>query len=96
LSERATRLARQALAALPPAHGYVGVDLVLGAASDGAGDAVIEVNPRLTTSYVGLRAAVRQNLARAMLQAVTGGDLDITKADGVEFSADGAVWGQRT
>src|SRR5205823_6483532 len=57
LDARARRLALAAVAALPEPRGYLGVDLVLGAAVNGNGDRVIEVNPRLTTSYVGLRAA---------------------------------------
>jgi predicted ATP-grasp superfamily ATP-dependent carboligase len=92
LRERATTLALEALAALPPANGYIGVDLALGAAIDGSEDVVIEVNPRLTTSYVGLRAAVQQNLAQAMLRAASGGDVQITQREAVvEFSADGTV-----
>ncbi len=66
LAERATRLAERALDALPKANGYVGVDVVLGSDPHGREDAVIEINPRLTTSYVGLRAAARSNLAEAM------------------------------
>src|SRR5690606_21127135 len=68
LHARAARLAQQALDALPAAIGYVGVDLVLGAADDGSRDVVIEVNPRLTTSYLGLRDAVKINLAELILQ----------------------------
>ena len=93
LAERASALSLRALAALPPAHGYIGVDLVLGDASDGSDDVAIEVNPRLTTSYVGLRAVMKQNLAQAMLTAAAGDDLQLTAADfGVEFSAEGGVW----
>ena len=66
LAERAAGLAERALAALPPTTGYVGVDLILGRDPHGDEDVVIEVNPRLTTSYVGLRAAARSNLAEAM------------------------------
>jgi predicted ATP-grasp superfamily ATP-dependent carboligase len=71
LHARAAALAHQALAALPPARGYIGFDLVLGEAEDGSQDVVIEVNPRLTTSYIGLRAATEVNLAGLMLQAAT-------------------------
>jgi predicted ATP-grasp superfamily ATP-dependent carboligase len=67
LAERATALAERALSALPSTIGYVGVDIVLGRNPNGDEDAVIEVNPRLTTSYVGLRAASLQNLAKAMM-----------------------------
>jgi predicted ATP-grasp superfamily ATP-dependent carboligase len=68
LHRRAALLARRALDALPPAAGYVGFDLVLGAAEDGSQDVVIEVNPRLTTSYIGVRAITEANLAELMLQ----------------------------
>jgi predicted ATP-grasp superfamily ATP-dependent carboligase len=68
LHARAATLAHRALDALPPAIGYVGFDLVLGAAADGSRDVVIEVNPRLTTSYVGVRDATHVNLAALMLQ----------------------------
>ena len=92
-AERATTLALRALKALPPAHGYIGVDLILGAAADGSEDVSIEVNPRITTSYIGLRAIAKQNLAQAMLTAATGDNLQVALADfGVEFSADGGVW----
>ncbi len=70
--QRAIALARRAMAALPQTNGFVGIDLVLGAAQDGSQDVVIEVNPRLTTSYVGLRQLATSNLATAMLDMVAG------------------------
>jgi predicted ATP-grasp superfamily ATP-dependent carboligase len=52
-------------------RGYVGVDFVLT-----EGEAVaIEVNPRLTTSYVGLRRVARFNLAQAIVNAVLNREL---------------------
>lgn len=72
LAERAIQIADRALAAMPPSAGFVGVDLVLGRNPDGADDAVVEINPRLTTSYVGIRAAASSNLAHVMLQACKG------------------------
>lgn len=54
--------------------GYFGIDLVLGDAADGSRDAVIEVNPRFTTSYVGLRAASQVNLASVMLHLAADAD----------------------
>jgi predicted ATP-grasp superfamily ATP-dependent carboligase len=92
LAARATALATQALTAMPPAHGFVGIDLVLGSDPDGADDAVIEINPRLTTSYVGLRAAVRSNLAETIVQVCGGGEAELAPAGGVEFTATGSVW----
>ncbi|MGD9636728.1 MAG: ATP-grasp domain-containing protein [Pirellulales bacterium] len=92
LAERAVVLAERALAALPPAEGYVGVDLVLGGDPAGSEDAVIEVNPRLTTSYIGLRAAAKSNLAEAMLQNAAGNLAQVEFSDrSLEFDADGNV-----
>src|SRR5262249_9171715 len=90
LDSRARQLVLAAVGALPEPRGYLGVDLVLGAVAGGSGDRVIEINPRLTTSYVGLRAAARTNLAAAMLAVVQGQTPDLCFADTlVEFSADG-------
>jgi predicted ATP-grasp superfamily ATP-dependent carboligase len=72
LAERAVALGRRAVASVPGLTGFVGVDLVLGTSPDGVDDAVIEINPRLTTSYVGMRALAEFNLAEAMLNVVQG------------------------
>ena len=93
LQERAHRLAGRAARAVPGLRGYFGVDLVLGPAPDGRADFAIEVNPRLTTSYVGLRALADFNLAEAMLRAAAGepcGPLR-WKPGRVRFAPDGAV-----
>lgn len=92
LAQRATSLAERALTALPPALGYVGVDVVLGEAADGSEDVVIEVNPRLTTSYVGLRAMTDDNLAATMLGIAAGETIVPNfRRDPLEFSAAGDV-----
>lgn len=92
LAERAVVLADRALNALPPALGYVGVDLVLGRDPEGREDAVIEVNPRITTSYFGLRAAAKSNLAEAMLQIAVGNVVPVEFSDRpLQFDADGNV-----
>ena len=59
-------LAALVAAALPRLWGYVGIDLV-----DGPdGPAVIEINPRLTTSYVGLAESLGVNPAELVLSLV--------------------------
>lgn len=91
LARRAVELGRHALAHLPGLSGYVGVDLVLGEASDGSQDYAIEINPRLTTSYIGLRVACLDNLAQVMIE-VAGGQWDGQlhwKPLNVRFLADG-------
>jgi predicted ATP-grasp superfamily ATP-dependent carboligase len=92
LDQRARAFALAAIAALPEPRGYLGVDLVLGDADDGSADHVIEINPRLTTSYVGLRALARSNLAAATLAVVSGRAPNLCFADQqLEFTADGTV-----
>jgi predicted ATP-grasp superfamily ATP-dependent carboligase len=92
LAERARQLAERALAAMPMAIGYVGVDLVLGREPDGSQDAVIEINPRLTTSYVGLRTAATANLAEAMWRVAQGDMQPVEFSDrAIEFDASGNV-----
>lgn len=92
LDRRARRLASAALDALPRARGYVGVDLVLGADGQGREDYVIEVNPRLTTSYVGLRAAACGNVAGAMIEIAEGRPAELLFSPRpIEFTAEGGV-----
>src|SRR5207248_1194750 len=74
LAARAVAVATRAVGCVPGLLGYVGVDLVLGDAADGSRDYAIEINPRLTASYVGLRALAGFNLAAAMLRVAAGDD----------------------
>jgi predicted ATP-grasp superfamily ATP-dependent carboligase len=86
LCHRASRLAHATVAALPATTGYIGIDLVLEDSADGSGDTVIEVNPRLTSSYLGLRKLARGNLAAAMLQVAQGELVELSfGATPVEF-----------
>lgn len=62
-AERAIAIASAAVCCVDGLNGYVGVDVVLGETTDYA----IEINPRLTTSYVGLRHVAGFNLAERML-----------------------------
>lgn len=95
LARRAEQLATAAVAALQPNIGYLGVDLVLGADPQGRDDVVIEINPRLTTSYIGLRHAVHENLAELMLHLASGKGKEFLKLScrqhKVQFWACGRV-----
>lgn len=74
-------------------RGYVGVDLLLPDASPDR-PLVVELNPRLTTSYIGYRRLARTNLAPHVLQ-VPAGDATRVQPDWsdrtIAFSADGAI-----
>lgn len=82
LSLRSERLAVRALAAAaaasgdsgdpPTVAGWVGVDMILGQQADGRDDRVLEINPRVTTSVVGLTALAEGSLVEAMLAAAGG------------------------
>ena len=93
LADRATRLARRAIECVPGLFGYVGVDLVLGDAGDGSSDYAIEINPRLTTSYIGLRRLAGFNIAGAMVSLAGGATLPEMswKPGRVEFDAGDRV-----
>jgi hypothetical protein len=73
LAERAIDAAIRTCEAFPGLHGYVGVDLVLTSADA----VVIEVNPRLTTAYLGVRSAINRrsgsgNIAEMAIDACAG------------------------
>ena len=53
---------------------------------------MIEINPRLTTSYVGLRALLDGNLAAAMMAVADGHQAELCWQSGpIQFEASGAV-----
>lgn len=56
--------------------GYFGVDLVLTA----DGPVVVDVNPRLTTSYIGYNAIAEYDLAEALLNTILNGKLPTKSA----------------
>jgi predicted ATP-grasp superfamily ATP-dependent carboligase len=90
LAERARALAIRAMRTLPEPCGYLGVDLVLGDDPAGSQDYVVEINPRLTTSYVGLRALSRENLAGLMIAVAEGRAAELCwNASRVHFSSSG-------
>jgi predicted ATP-grasp superfamily ATP-dependent carboligase len=68
LAAAAADTAVRTCATIPGLRGYIGVDLVLA----DAGPLVIEVNPRLTTAYLGVRAVLDDNLAALALAACRG------------------------
>lgn len=90
-AERVVKLATRAVGCVPSLMGYLGVDLILGDAADGSRDYAVEINPRLTTSYVGLRELAEFNIAEQLMRVVGGSAPEPMrwKAEPVRFTADG-------
>jgi hypothetical protein len=65
LEREALMTAQTTVKSLGGLKGYVGVDMVLSS----NGPVVVDVNPRLTTSYIGLRRVVNINPAQAIIDA---------------------------
>jgi len=86
-------VAEQLAAAIGPFSGYVGADLLVDLSAvekSPASVLVVEINPRLCTSYVGYRALTADNLAAWLLQQNHGRTIRWT-SQVVTFSASGEI-----
>lgn len=90
---RAEQLARRCLQGIHGLAGWVGIDMILGNTADGSKDVVVEINPRLTTSYIGLRRIIGFNPIRMWLEPGHQPDSNTppTDTNQVTWSADGEV-----
>ncbi len=70
-AEAALQTAQRTVQLFKGLRGYIGVDLILSP----DGPVVLEVNPRLTVSYVGLGQVLKQGLAEPMVMAALNGVL---------------------
>lgn len=66
--KRFETIARKIAQMLPDAAGYIGVDVIVDTENDKI--FVIEINPRLTTSYVGLHEAIGCNPAKIIIDCL--------------------------
>ena len=72
----------------PATRGYFGIDLILGRTE--SEDVILEVNPRITTSWVGLAASVGSQLAESMLSPHAGASTTVVPGTTpISFWADG-------
>ncbi len=71
LKQEAFKIAEKVTEAFSDLKGYIGVDFVFTEHKP----FVVDLNPRLTTSYVGLRKIARFNVAEALVNAVLKGTL---------------------
>ncbi|MDD1774037.1 MAG: ATP-grasp domain-containing protein [Methanobacterium sp.] len=92
LSDEALELSKNAVKSITGLRGYVGVDLVMDDEEDEI--YILEINPRLTTSFVALRRLVNFNLTEAIINASHGrlpqdieikGSLTFRKDDSIIF-----------
>lgn len=60
-------IANKIAQALPDLAGYVGIDVIV----DGEEIIVVEINPRLTTTYVGIRESIGNNPAELIINTLT-------------------------
>jgi predicted ATP-grasp superfamily ATP-dependent carboligase len=75
---------------IPGLRGYVGVDLILPEAAPHQ-PMIVEINPRLTTSYLGYRALAENNLAEWMLIPARFERAMQWRKGVVEFDAEGKI-----
>ncbi|HEX5538783.1 MAG TPA: ATP-grasp domain-containing protein, partial [Methylophilaceae bacterium] len=68
-------LAKRVAQAMPGLSGYVGIDILI----SGGQPWVLEINPRLTTSYVGLHQAMACNPARLVIDLLYNGRLPLSE-----------------
>jgi len=71
LKDRAFYLAKRAVELFNGLRGYVGVDLIISE----KGPILMEINPRLTVAYIGLRMVSNLNLAKVMIKACLNDEL---------------------
>jgi hypothetical protein len=92
LSDEAKDIAKRAVESVEGLKGYVGVDLLLDEAQNEI--YILEINPRLTTSYVALRRLLNFNLGEAIVNAINGelpadikleGSLNFYKGEDITF-----------
>jgi predicted ATP-grasp superfamily ATP-dependent carboligase len=86
-------LVERAVHAVPGLRGYVGLDLIL---PEDAPDepVIVEVNPRLTTSYLGYRALASQNLAPLVLLEGQKRERSCWQQAQIAFDAAGRILGE--
>lgn len=72
-------LAANILSAMPGLQGYWGIDVMIDPNSKQL--TVIEINPRLTTSYIKLKEAMAYNPAKLVLDTLRSGRLEVPKIE---------------
>jgi hypothetical protein len=66
LKDRAFKLTEKIVESIKGLIGFIGIDLIL----SNNDIVIVDINPRITTSYVGLKKVIRINLAKALINCV--------------------------
>ena len=88
--DNVVKMVRDACELLPGLRGYIGFDFILPDAAPHV-PVLVEINPRLTTSYLGYRRITEQNLAASILQTERDGSHIEWEPRAIEFSAAGVI-----
>ena len=91
LEHRALILAQNTIRDFPGLNGWVGVDLVLGSDPNGFMDFVFEINPRLTTAYLGARHHLHINPASFWVANNLLLSQPLGNGNTIVYSKDGAI-----
>lgn len=87
------KLAVDACRAVPGLRGYVGVDLII--PSDvNEGPLIVEINPRLTTSYLGYSHQCEQNILERWLNPLPAQPTLTWKTGRIRYAPDGTITSQ--
>jgi hypothetical protein len=93
LQQRAINLLIKAISGIAGLCGWIGIDMIIGNNLEDSQDVVVEINPRLTTSYIGIRHIVKENLMKCWINKTYGNrQLELKNGIiGVNWLPDGTV-----
>lgn len=78
-------LCQQIVEAIPSLFGYIGIDFIY---TDSGESLILEINPRLTSSYAGIKEAVGLNIAEIVLGMLNQQQPDIRKLKNQQVRVD--------
>ncbi len=78
MREHAHEIVSRAIQGLPMCQGYFGFDLLMNCPELNGQSLILEINPRLTCSYLGLRRIYQSNLAEAIVLLSLGQSIELS------------------
>lgn len=81
LEEKAKQIAKQATQSIPGLKGFIGVDLIL----NNNNIYFLEINPRFTTPYVGLRKIINFNIVKTIVDSIKNNKISQELPEKIEY-----------